>query len=164
MPGDDWETPPHIFQFLANHILLEPAQNIIWDPFYCTGRSSEYLQAAFPQKRIVHEDRDFFTWSPAEYDVIITNPPYSDCKKAMLELVRLDKPFAAFIRAEAIFTAYMQDLLRGGNISILVPSKRTHFLDPGTGNPVKGVRFHSLWVMYKIRQTEVETVISMHLE
>jgi len=150
MSGDDWETPLKSFELLANTIELDDARHrVIWDPFYCTGRAKQLLQTAFPTKTIVHEQRDFFEWRP-DCDLIVTNPPYSIMKRIIPVLFELDKPFALFSRADSLYTAYMADFLKHPECTVIVPTRRTDFIDPTTSQVIKGVRFHSVWVTYKM--------------
>ena len=152
MSGDSWETPEEAFQFLDDHILLSRRQKRIWDPFYCTGRSKTCLQNVFPTKFVISENEDFFEWTPPlGFDVIISNPPYSIMKKVIFRLITLQKPFALFIRADFIFTAYLQEILANNiEMAVLIPRKRTSFIDPSTNSAVKGTRFHTHWLLYKI--------------
>jgi len=65
---EDWE---RIKEFI-------PTNKKIWSPFYCDGKQKEYFaEMGFD---IIHEDKDFFSYTP-EYDLIIDNPPFSKKKK-----------------------------------------------------------------------------------
>ena len=149
--SDNWETPPEAFQFLAESIDLTAPGQVIWDPFFSTGRAKVHLEAAFPDHTIIHEDRDFFQWTPDRYDCVITNPPFSIRKRITEEMIARGKPFAMLIRHEGVFTGYMQKYYREhpDDLQVLIPPKRINFIDPETGKVVPGVRFHSVWVLYR---------------
>lgn len=152
MSGDDWETPAEAFTELAARLDM-PRDAVVWDPFYCQGRARQYLQAAFPGRRILHEaNEDFFVTNHEEATHIVTNPPYSTSRKVLEALFARGRPFAAFVRSDTMFTQYMQALIREhtDDTVILVPSRRTAFIDPDTGALVKGVRFFSLWITYRM--------------
>jgi len=57
----------------------------LYDPYYCNGRTKALLkQLGFDN--VVHEKRDFYgdirDGTVPEYDVLVTNPPYSDIHKS----------------------------------------------------------------------------------
>jgi hypothetical protein len=56
----------------------------LYDPYYCNGRTSFFLKQLGCGK-VVHEARDFYVDISRneipQYDVLITNPPYSDTHK-----------------------------------------------------------------------------------
>lgn len=45
----------------------------------------------------IDEGQDFFTYEPEDYDVIISNPPFSLKDKVLKRLYELDKPFAILL-------------------------------------------------------------------
>jgi hypothetical protein len=58
--------------------------HVIYDPYYCDGSTKKLLQnLGFP--RVQHEKRDFYkdieNNTIPKYDVLVTNPPYSDNHK-----------------------------------------------------------------------------------
>ena len=165
MSGDNWETPLDVFQEFGKYAELPSLCCTIWDPFYSTGRSHDYLQETFPEYEIIHENVDFFkTFPDLTHTVIITNPPYSMNQKVIKELVRRDAPFAVFVRCDCIFTGYMQDLFSRypDHFKVFVPNKRTAFIDPSNGKQIKGTRFLSLWITYKFDHGDT-TPVELHL-
>ena len=78
--------------YIANKIAWEqikeyiPKDKIIWQPFYCDGKQKEYFtEMGFD---IIHEDKDFFTYTP-EYDIVIDNPPFSKKKEVLQSKLNL---------------------------------------------------------------------------
>lgn len=45
----------------------------------------------------IDEGQDFFTYEPENYDVIVSNPPFSIKDKILKRLYELDKPFAILL-------------------------------------------------------------------
>jgi hypothetical protein len=87
-PLDHCETPFQAYQDLTRFLLaycksndLTPASLKIWDPYFCDGRVKEHLdRLGFCNVR--NENRDFYQRirdnDMPEYDLLLTNPPYSD--------------------------------------------------------------------------------------
>jgi len=101
-----------------------PTGKIIWEPFFGDGTSGKNLMKL--GHRVVHEKKDFFKWCP-EYDLIVTNPPYSIVKDIMPRLLELDKPFVLLMPSSKINTQYMRDWSDKG-LQIIIPRKRIQFI------------------------------------
>jgi hypothetical protein len=87
-PLDHCETPFQAYQDLTRFLLaycksndFTPSSLKIWDPYFCDGRVKEHLdRLGFCNVR--NENRDFYQrirdHDLPEYDLLLTNPPYSD--------------------------------------------------------------------------------------
>tara|TARA_R100001509_G_scaffold126986_3_gene80439 strand:- start:337 stop:813 length:477 start_codon:yes stop_codon:yes gene_type:complete len=100
-----------------------PKDKIIWAPFYCDGSQKKYFKDMGID--IIHEDEDFFTYTP-ECDIIIDNPPFSKKKEILKRLKEIDKPFILICPSMMLSYKYFQDDFKN-NIQIIIPSKRINF-------------------------------------
>lgn len=105
-PLDHCETPFQAYQDLNSLLMafcksldLNPSSLKIWDPYFCNGMVKEHLdQLGFTNVR--NENRDFYQRikdnDMPEYDMILTNPPYSDdhVDKLLQFCKSQSKPFA----------------------------------------------------------------------
>jgi hypothetical protein len=90
-PDDHCETPriayEHIVPILST--VANATSNInskydlkIWDPFFCAGGVANHLNS-LGFKNVYNENEDFYAYDngktsgPKEYDVLVTNPPYT---------------------------------------------------------------------------------------
>lgn len=64
-----------------------------WSSFYQSFREGGYNVV----RSHIDEGQDFFTYEPQDYDVIISNPPFSLKDKILQRLYELDKPFAILL-------------------------------------------------------------------
>lgn len=64
-----------------------------WSSFYQSFRGGGYKVV----RSHIDEGQDFFTYEPEDYDVIISNPPFSLKDKVLKRLYELDKPFAILL-------------------------------------------------------------------
>mmetsp|Transcript_21990 Transcript_21990/g.53220 ORF Transcript_21990/g.53220 Transcript_21990/m.53220 type:complete len:392 (+) Transcript_21990:92-1267(+) len=122
--NDHFETPKRAYEDIFP-LLLESTQSTkriqdkkggctettIYDPYFCTGRAATLLNDVFQRHnkkllttmRIQHEKRDFYhdirKKTVPDYDILITNPPYSGNHKercldfAVGQLKKYGRPF-----------------------------------------------------------------------
>ena len=107
---------PALFK-LCQLLNKDKKQLIIYDPYFCQGSIKQhYEKLGF--ERIINENRDFYhdidNNTLPEYDVLITNPPYSeDHKKRILQFcIASDKPWALllpnYVMNKQYFTSIIQ--------------------------------------------------------
>ena len=123
----------------------------IWEAFYGDGNSGNYLtELGFD---VIHEERDFFTEPPKEYDLIVSNPPFSQAKQIMKKLLEYDKPFILIMPSSKINTSYFREWKNKG-LQIIIPPKRIHFtklVDGKVPNKWKNAcNFDCFYYCYKI--------------
>lgn len=119
---DDYMTPKYAWENIKDYI----PKKKIWEGFYGDGVSGKHLtELGFD---VIHEDIDFFDDSVRpDYDVLITNPPYSHSKEVMDKLYEIDKPFIIIFPSSKINTQYFRKW-KDKNIQIIIPRKRIHFI------------------------------------
>jgi hypothetical protein len=128
---DDYMTPYSAWEAISDYI---PKDKVVWESFYGDGSSKEHL-LKLGCKEVIHEPWDFFLEDHGE--VIITNPPYSLCKKIMPRLSELDKPFILLMPSSKINTNYFRESFKNKNIQIIIPRKRIQFIKIVDGEVVK---------------------------
>ena len=101
---DDYMTPKHAWEDIQH---LIPKDKVIYEPFYGDGKSGDYLTEL--GYTVWHQDVDFYDneIEPEWYDIIVSNPPFSDVKRIMKKLAELDKPFIMLMPSSKINTSYL---------------------------------------------------------
>ena len=89
-------------------------------------------------------NRDFLTDTFNDYDIIITNPPYSKKDKFLKKCYEIGKPFALLLPVSALQGQNRGEMFSKNGIEILALNKRIDFT--GKGSPHFGVA----WFCYKI--------------
>ena len=143
---DDYTTPKDAFEMLLPYI---DTSNIIYEPFYCEGLSAQYLTEL--GYNVIHKNEDFYeNWSKYDFDIIITNPPYSSKVKVFKELYKIDKPFAVLVPVSTITKLFLKQIFNQhlDKIGMIVPPKRIHFIKGGVQS--KRNWFDVVWITYKI--------------
>ena len=144
---DDYMTPKHAWEDIK-HLIPKVK---IWEAFYGDGKSGEYLTELGYDT--IHEERDFFTEPPDEWDMIVSNPPFSHSKEVMKKLLEYDKPFIIIMPSSKINTSYFREWKDKG-LQIIIPRKRIHFVKFVNGEAVEGWKkacnFDCFYYCYKI--------------
>ena len=127
--ADNYSTDKIGWEIIQDYI---PKDKKIWAPFYCDGKQKEIFKELGHD--IIHEDRDFFEYTP-EYDLIIDNPPFSKMKDICIKLKQLDKPFIIIAFSKVILMKWFQKLFKE-DLQVIIPFTRTTFTH--LKNPKKG--------------------------
>ena len=131
---DDYMTPQYAWKNIQQYI---PKDKIIWEAFVGDGKSGEYLRE-LGCKKVIQEDLDFFNDETLpEYDLIVSNPPFSKSKEVVTRLRELNKPFILIMPSSKLNTRYMRQYNNTG-LQIIVPKNRIHFDKKIDGKTPKG--------------------------
>jgi len=146
---DDYMTPKNAWENI-DHLI--PKDKVLWEGFYGDGTSGTHLrELGF---NTIHEPIDFFDdETRPEYDILVSNPPFSQSKNIMNKLYELDKPFILILPSSKINTSYFR-LWKDRNIQIIIPRKRIHFKKLVNGvvpdNYKSSCNFDCFYYCYKI--------------
>lgn len=90
-------TPYYIVDHIINYL---PKDKIIWCPFD-EKWSAFYKRLRELGYRVVRsslaEGQDFFTYEPEQWDIIVSNPPFSIKDRILERLYSFNKPFAVLL-------------------------------------------------------------------
>jgi len=123
---DDYGTPEDAYKIIE-HIIEPWKDRVIYEPFYMDGRSGQILRD-MGCTNVIHEKAyDFFEMvDKLDYNIIISNPPFTIKKDIMIKLKEIDKPFILIMPCSVLVTKYVRDLYRN-DIQIVLPKKRIQF-------------------------------------
>jgi hypothetical protein len=140
--GDEWFTPKSAFQDIAHLISKD---KVIWEPFYGDGSSGKYLtELGF---EVIHEPLDFFEQTNFDYDIIVSNPPFSKKIAIFKHLAKLDKPFILLVPVSIITKQYLKKYFKD-KVQIIIPKSRIHFLKNGQAGT--GCWFDTIFIAYRM--------------
>jgi len=140
---DNYETPFASFKLIHKYL---DKSNIVWSPFYCNGLVSEHWTKL--GMKHIHLNKDFFTFAPKEYDIIVDNPPYSIKYQIFKRCIELNKPFSLFVPLDTLERKYLKELIGNNDLQIIIPNVRTIFIDNEYKN--NNPPFKSCWFCYKM--------------
>ena len=92
--NDERYTPAYVVEAILPYI---PKDKIIWCPFD-TEHSAFVSVLQHNGYKVVHShmesNQDFFTYQPMEWDIIISNPPFTNKRAIFERALSFGKPFA----------------------------------------------------------------------
>lgn len=137
---DRCQTPPHAFRPLIRYLDAIPNERtnglVIWEPacgecylyeeicnhFVCYG--SDILNG--------HDFFQFKDWL-VNYDVIVTNPPFSQKYKWIAQCYELSKPWALLMPLETLGAKRAQEQFKEKGMELIVLNRRVNFKMPNKG-------------------------------
>ena len=91
--NDECYTPDYAVKPILKYI---PEGSIVWCPF--DTEESEFVKQISKQNDVeyshISTGHDFFDYEPDEWDMIVSNPPFSNKRKFFDRALRFNKPFA----------------------------------------------------------------------
>ncbi|KAH9260817.1 hypothetical protein BASA82_000130 [Batrachochytrium salamandrivorans] len=138
---DNYATPRSAWEAVM-HLL--PKDKVFYDPFWLDGSSGNHLKEL--GLNVVHTDTDFFT-NQVDYDVVITNPPFSQKKAVLEKLLKDGKPFVMIMPVSVVCTKMYSQFIDEG--TIVVPRSRIQFIRGGTTTQGK-CPFDSFYYFWKM--------------
>lgn len=139
---DDYMTPKEVWESIAH---LIPKDKKIWECFYGDGKSGEYLSDLGFQ--VEHHKIDFFDVPSFNYDILVSNPPYSMKPKIFKRLSEIDKPFMMLVPVSTMTKKFLKTYFQD-KIQIIIPKSRIHFVK--NGEQTKSSWFDTCWITYKM--------------
>lgn len=143
--SDQVYTPSYAVKPIIKYI--KPG-SIVWCPFDTIDSAYvEELNAAGLTVIYSHIDngQNFFEYEPDEYDVIISNPPFSIKDDILRRLDELDKPYAMLMPLPALQGQKRFKYLKGSQ-ALIFDKRINYFKDLKTKEIQKGISFASIYI------------------
>ncbi len=124
--NDNYSTPENAYDCLTNYkeMMEFLKDKTIWDPFYNDGSCKSLMEKCFPNSKIIHENKDFFKEIISkQYDVIISNPPFSKKKEIIDILIKNGKPFILLMQLDTLSRRYFFKTIedRMDSFNLIIP-------------------------------------------
>lgn len=143
--SDQVYTPSYAVKPIIKYI--KPG-SIVWCPFDTIDSAYvEELNAAGFTVIYSHIDngQNFFEYEPDEYDVIISNPPFSIKDDILRRLDELNKPYAMLMPLPALQGQKRFKYLKGSQ-ALIFDKRINYFKDLKTKEIQKGISFASIYI------------------
>lgn len=146
---DELYTPTEAVEMIIDYIPKDV--KIIWEP---TAIKESKIVSVLQSKGYIvisshiDDDKDFLEYEPDEYDMIITNPPYSKKDKFLQRGFDLKKPFMMLLPITTLEGKLRSSMFNDNKIQLLIPNKRFNFKPDK-----KGAWFQTTWFCYNVNLT-----------
>jgi len=145
---DNCQSPPYAILPLLPYL---PKDAIIWEP----ARGEGYLEQSLRLhgynvvSSSLQAGQDFFQYEPPEWDIAITNPPWSRIEKWMKRLFLLNKPWGLLIPTDKQQNIGIQKLFQKyGDVEHLHPDARIDFKMPINGWKDSNAQINVNWFTF----------------
>ena len=109
-----------------------PKDAKVWCPF--DTEESEFVKQISQTHSVeyshIEEGKDFFTYEPPEWDVIVSNPPFKGKRKIFERALSFNKPFALLMTMTWMNEAAPVQLFENRGLQLLLFDKRIEFYQP----------------------------------
>ncbi len=131
--NDECYTPAYGVEPILKYI---PKDKIVWCPF--DTAESEFVKQINKQNKVIYSHidngQDFFKYEPDRWDILISNPPFTNKKKYFERALNFDKPFALLMSLTWLNDAAPKQLFMEKDLQLLMFDKRMKF--SGMGNKI----------------------------
>jgi len=129
--NDECYTPLYAVEPILEYI---PEKSIVWCPF--DSEESHFVKAISKTNKVVRshidEGKDFFFYEPEEWDVIISNPPFTNKRKFFERALSFNKPFALIMTNTWLNDSAPKQLFMEKDLQLLMFDKRMEFIQPNS--------------------------------
>jgi hypothetical protein len=126
--NDENYTLPYAVEPILKYI---PKDKIVWCPFDTSD--SEFVKQISKQNQVIHshisDGKDFFTYEPEQWDIIISNPPFGGKRQIFERALSFGKPFALIMANTWLNDKYSKWVYYEANrqMQLLMFDKRMRF-------------------------------------
>ena len=162
--GDEQYTPAKTVEILLPYIQHLKGKTI-WCPF--DREDSQFVKVLIANGfKVVYSHldygQDFFEYEPEQWDVIISNPPYTNKRKYWERCLDLGKPFALLLPVNILSDSVINVSLREREretvalqLQLLIPSRRTRFYNAKTGEIGKSPTFKAAYFAINLFKEQI---------
>lgn len=159
---DHCQTPPYGVVPILPYI---PEGAVIWEPAVAEGFLAEALRKKGYKVITSGQQENFFKWEPAEdWDIIVTNPPWSIAIWWIKRCLEFGKPFNLLLKTELIGTVGWVDIDDDYPMELIQSVPRIDYKMPNTNWDGKGSDFPSMWYTYGMNVGERLTTVRIGKE
>ena len=127
--NDNCYTPSYAVQPILEYI---PKDAVVWCPFDTVD--SEFVKLISKQNIVtcshLDDGLDFFEYEPKEWDIIVSNPPFTNKRAFFQRALDLGKPFALLMANTWLNDRAPMQLFEKRGLQLLLLDRRTEFIQP----------------------------------
>ncbi len=123
--NDECYTPDYAVEHILKYI---PEHSVVWCPFDTID--SEFVKSISLLKNVkvihshIENGEDFFNYEPEFFDIIISNPPFTNKRKFFERALSFNKPFALIMTNVWLNDSAPKQLFKDKELQLLMFDKR----------------------------------------
>ena len=133
-----------------------PKDAIVWCPF--DTKESHFVKEIAKQNRVVFshigDGKDFYTYEPEAWDVMVSNPPFTNKRKIFERALSFNKPFALMMSNTWLNDSAPKQLFANKDLQMLMFDKRIKFNSPD-GRPNDKVTFSTSYYCWNFLPKQI---------
>ena len=131
--NDECYTPDYGVEPILKYI---PKDAVVWCPF--DTEESEFVKQISKTHKVIRshikDGQDFYTYEPDEpWDVIVSNPPFTNKRKIFERALSFNKPFALIMSNTWLNDAGPKQVFKDKDLQLLMFEQRMEFIHNGKG-------------------------------
>lgn len=151
--NDECYTPAYAVKPILEYI---PENKIVWCPF--DTAESEFVKQISLINPVVYSHidagQDFFEYEPDEWDMIVSNPPFTNKRKFFERALSFNKPFALIMTNTWLNDSAPKQLFETKDLQLLMFDKRMRFILPD-GRDNKKITFSSSYYCWNFLPKQI---------
>ena len=151
--NDECYTPDYGVKPILKYI---PEGAIVWCPF--DTEDSQFVIQISKQNKVeyshISTGHDFFDYEPDEWDMMVSNPPFTNKRKFFERALNLGKPFALIMTNTWLNDSAPKQLFKDKDLQLLMFDKRMKFISPD-GRDNDKITFSSSYYCYNILPKQI---------
>lgn len=158
---DEWYTTKEDVQYFIDNAKI-PKDKIIWCPFDLPDSNfvTIFKQNGYQvESSHINEDKDFYTYEPKKWDIIVSNPPFRNKNKLLARLKTFNKPWALIFGIQCLNSEkFCYELSKFENITYVHLQRRMCFTKDYLNYDVLNIdrpSFASMWVCNNLFKKQI---------
>ena len=127
--NDECYTPYYAVIPILKYI---PKDAIVWCPF--DTEESQFVKQISKTNHVeyshIDNGQDFFQYEPDDWDVMLSNPPFTNKRKYFERALSFNKPFALIMTNTWLNDSAPKQLFKDKDLQLLMFDKRMKFISP----------------------------------
>lgn len=152
--NDECYTPRYAVDPIVEYI---PEGATVWCPFDTV--ESEFVKIISKHNSVIHshisDGKDFFTYEPESWDIMISNPPFTGKRKIFERALAFNKPFALIMTNTWLNDSAPKVLFKDRDLQLLMFDKRMNFIQPGVNQKESKITFSSSYYCWNFLPKQI---------
>ena len=151
--NDECYTPDYGVKPILKYI---PKDAKVWCPF--DTAESEFVKQISQTHSVeyshIDEGKDFLQWEPFHWDVIVSNPPFTNKRKFFERALSFNKPFALIMTNTWLNDSAPKQLFKDKDLQLLMFTERMEFYQ-GNGKVADKITFSSSYYCWNFLPKQI---------